>query len=61
LAGLRDSLNNASTRPRTPAYTSISIVIADLLNPPAKINLDTVVNKLANQVAKAVTSQGLVP
>ncbi|MGH3776444.1 MAG: ABC transporter substrate-binding protein [Pseudonocardiaceae bacterium] len=58
---IRDSLNSASVRPKTPAYTGISIMISDLLNPPAKIDPDTVVGQLADQIAKAVTSQGLVP
>jgi multiple sugar transport system substrate-binding protein len=58
---IRDSLNSASVRPKTPAYNSISIVISDLLNPPAKINPDTEVGLLGDQIAKAVKSQGLVP
>ena len=58
---IQDSLNSASVRPKTPAYKSISIVISDLLNPPAKIDPNTVVGQLADQIAKAVTSQGLVP
>jgi multiple sugar transport system substrate-binding protein len=58
---IRDSLTSASVRPKTPAYKSISIVISDLLNPPAKINPNTVVDQLADQIAQAVTSQGLVP
>ncbi|MGH3884968.1 MAG: ABC transporter substrate-binding protein [Pseudonocardiaceae bacterium] len=58
---IRDSLTSASVRPKTPAYKNISIVISDLLNPPAEINPDTVVGQLADQIAKAVTSQGLVP
>jgi multiple sugar transport system substrate-binding protein len=58
---IRDSLNDASMRPNTPAYNSISIVISELLHPPAKINPDAVVGQLAKQIAKAVTSQGLVP
>jgi multiple sugar transport system substrate-binding protein len=58
---IRDSLNSASVRPKTPAYESISIAVSHLLNPPAKINTNTVVGQLADQVAKAVTSQGLVP
>jgi multiple sugar transport system substrate-binding protein len=58
---IRDSLNSASVRPETPAYTSISIVISDLLNPPAKIHPDAVVGLLGDQIAKAVKSQGLVP
>ncbi len=58
---IRDSVNSASVRPKTPAYQSISIVIADRLNPPAKIDPDTVVGQLRDQITKAVTSQGLVP
>ncbi len=58
---IRDSLNHASVRPKTPAYKSISIVISDLLHPPAKIDPNTVVGQLADQIAKAVTSSGLVP
>jgi multiple sugar transport system substrate-binding protein len=58
---IRDSLQNASVRPKTPAYQSISIVLADLLNPPASINPDTIVPQLADQVGRAVNSEGLVP
>ncbi|MEO7194847.1 MAG: extracellular solute-binding protein [Pseudonocardiaceae bacterium] len=58
---IRDSLDSASVRPKTPAYNNISIVISNLLNPPAKINSSTVVGQLADQIAKAVKSQGLVP
>ncbi len=56
-----DSLSHATVRPKTPAYESISIVISGLLNPPAKINQNTVVGQLADQITKAVTSQELVP
>ncbi|MGH3824727.1 MAG: ABC transporter substrate-binding protein, partial [Pseudonocardiaceae bacterium] len=58
---IRDSLNHASERPQTPAYKSLSIVISDLLNPAAGINPDTMVGQLADQVARSVTSQVLVP
>jgi multiple sugar transport system substrate-binding protein len=58
---IRDSLENASVRPKTPAYQSISIVLADLLNPPAQIDPDTIVPQLAEQVEGAVNSEGLVP
>jgi multiple sugar transport system substrate-binding protein len=58
---IRDSLENASVRPLTPAYTSISIVLADLLNPPAQIDPDTVVPRMAQEVERAVNSEGLVP
>ncbi|GAA5125051.1 ABC transporter substrate-binding protein [Pseudonocardia adelaidensis] len=58
---IRDSVQNASVRPKTPAYTSISIVLADLLNPPAQIDPDTVVPRMASEVERAVNSEGLVP
>jgi multiple sugar transport system substrate-binding protein len=58
---IRDSLENASVRPKTPAYQSISIVLADLLNPPAQIDPDSIVPQLAEQVEGAVNSEGLVP
>jgi multiple sugar transport system substrate-binding protein len=58
---IRDSLNSASVRPKTPAYKNISIMIADVLNPPAKIDPTSVVARLADQIDKAVKSQGLVP
>ena len=58
---IRDSVNHASARPKTPAYKSISIVISDLLNPPAEIDPDTMVSRLADLITKAATSQGLIP
>jgi multiple sugar transport system substrate-binding protein len=58
---IRDSLEGASVRPKTPAYQSISIVLSDLLNPPAQINPDAIVPRLAEQVQAAVNSEGLVP
>jgi multiple sugar transport system substrate-binding protein len=58
---IRDALGTGSVRPATPAYASVSIVIADLLNPPAKIKPDTMAGQLADRITKAVASQGLVP
>jgi multiple sugar transport system substrate-binding protein len=58
---IRATLEDASVRPETPAYQSISIAVADLLNPPADIDLDTIVPRLAEAVDDAVSSEGLVP
>ncbi|HYH29370.1 MAG TPA: ABC transporter substrate-binding protein, partial [Pseudonocardia sp.] len=58
---IRNSLQNASVRPKTPAYTSISIVLADLLNPPAQIDPQTIVPRMAEEIERAVNSEGLVP
>jgi multiple sugar transport system substrate-binding protein len=58
---IRDSLDSASVRPKTPAYRSISIVISDMLNPSAKIDPNVMVGRLADQIVKALKSQNLVP
>lgn len=58
---IRDSLQNASVRPKTPAYTSISIILADMLNPPSEIDTESIVPAMAEQVESAVNSEGLVP
>ncbi|GAA1842820.1 ABC transporter substrate-binding protein [Pseudonocardia ailaonensis] len=58
---IKTSLDNASVRPKTPAYQSISIVISDLLNPPADIDPQAVPAELADQVTRAENSEGLVP
>ncbi len=58
---IKTSLDNASVRPQTPAYTSISIVLSDLLNPPDQIDPQSLVPTLAAQVEGAVNSEGLVP
>jgi multiple sugar transport system substrate-binding protein len=58
---IKESLDDASVRPKTPAYQSISIVLSDLLNPPAQINPQAVVGEMADQVVRAENSEGLVP
>lgn len=58
---IKESLDNASVRPKTPAYQSISIVISDLLNPPADIDPAAVPAELADQIVRAQNSEGLVP
>ncbi|WP_232660439.1 ABC transporter substrate-binding protein [Pseudonocardia sp. TRM90224] len=58
---IKNSLDGASVRPKTPAYQSISIVLSDLLNPPAQIDPDALVPQLADQVSRAEKSEGLVP
>jgi multiple sugar transport system substrate-binding protein len=58
---IKNALDNASVRPQTPAYTSISIVLSDLLNPPDQIDPPALVPVLVEQVDGAVNSEGLVP
>ncbi|MDJ0392353.1 extracellular solute-binding protein [Rhodococcus sp. G-MC3] len=59
--GVLDSIENAAVRPVSPAYQSISILLADALNPPQNIDPVADVDKLADLVSKAVNSEGLIP
>ena len=58
---IKAALDNAAVRPATPAYQSISILLAAALNPPAEINPQADVPTLTDQVRQAVKSEGLVP
>lgn len=58
---IKQSLDTASVRPKSPAYQSISIVISALLNPPDGIDPTRTRDELARQVQRAVNSEGLVP
>jgi multiple sugar transport system substrate-binding protein len=58
---IKQSLDTASVRPKSPAYQSISIVISALLNPPAEIDPTRTGDDLVRQVQRAVNSEGLVP
>ncbi|HEU0086979.1 MAG TPA: ABC transporter substrate-binding protein [Pseudonocardiaceae bacterium] len=58
---IKQSLDTASVRPKSPAYQSISIVISALLNPPAEIDPPRTEAELVRQVQRAVNSEGLVP
>ncbi|MGH3696078.1 MAG: ABC transporter substrate-binding protein [Pseudonocardiaceae bacterium] len=58
---IKQSLDTASVRPKSPAYQNISIVISALLNPPADIDLTRAADELVREVQRAVDSEGLVP
>lgn len=59
--GVLGSIKSAAVRPVSPAYQSISILLADSLNPPQNIDPVGDVDKLADQVRQAVESKGLIP
>ncbi|MGL4304931.1 MAG: extracellular solute-binding protein [Mycobacteriaceae bacterium] len=59
--GVLGSIESAAVRPVSPAYQSISILLADALNPPQSIDPVADVDKLADLVGKAVNSEGLIP
>jgi multiple sugar transport system substrate-binding protein len=55
-----EALTNASVRPKTPAYQSVSLQIAHTLSPPSSVSLGKL-HALRNSIDDALTSKGLVP
>lgn len=58
---VREGLDTAAVRPVSPAYQSISTLITATLNPVGDIDPPRTVDELAEQVRKAVNSEGLIP
>jgi multiple sugar transport system substrate-binding protein len=55
------ALQNASVRPKTPAYQNISIVISHSVSPPNTISPGSTLNKINGQIKDALASKGLIP
>ena len=55
------SLQNASVRPKTPAYQNVSIVVSHSVSPPSSINPQGTANTIQSQMFDALASKGLVP
>jgi multiple sugar transport system substrate-binding protein len=60
-AEILTSLQNASVRPRTPAYQNISIIISHLVSPPAGIDPVPDEQTMKSQINDALISEGLIP
>jgi multiple sugar transport system substrate-binding protein len=60
-ADILAALQNASVRPKTPAYQNLSIVISHLVSPPASINPASTEKEMASQFDNALQSKGLIP
>ena len=60
-AEILSSLQNASVRPQTPAYQSVSIVIAHKVSPPAGINPTGTEQAMAAEINKALESKLVIP
>jgi multiple sugar transport system substrate-binding protein len=58
---IQTALKNASVRPKTPAYQSVSIVISHAVSPPSKINPSSTAKKITDQLKDAIQSKGLIP
>jgi multiple sugar transport system substrate-binding protein len=54
-------LAEASVRPKTPAYQSVSIGISHLLSPPDEIQPEQDIDNLHGRISKALKSEGLIP
>jgi multiple sugar transport system substrate-binding protein len=54
-------LQQASVRPQTPAYQSVSLAISFTLSPPSGVEPDTTLDTLRSRISEAIESKGLVP
>jgi trehalose/maltose transport system substrate-binding protein len=54
------ALKNASVRPKTPAYQSVSLMISYTLSPPSSVSAATL-DPLSTAISDALESKGLVP
>ncbi|MET7619726.1 ABC transporter substrate-binding protein [Streptomyces sp. NPDC005408] len=60
-AEVLSALENASTRPQTPAYQNVSIAISHTLSPPSGISPRSDVDEIGSQIKDALESKGLIP
>jgi len=60
-ADILTSLQNASVRPQTPAYQSVSIVISHKVSPPASIDPPSTEQAMAAEINKALQSKLVIP
>ena len=60
-ADILTSLQNASVRPKTPAYQSVSIVISHKVSPPASIDPPSTEQAMAAEINKALESKLVIP
>lgn len=56
---VRTQIDNASVRPQTPQYSSVSLAVQNALSPPASIDANSVNQKLEQGINDALNSQGL--
>ena len=60
-AEILTSLQNASVRPQTPAYQSVSIVISHHVSPPASIDPPSTEKAMAGEINSALQSKLVIP
>ena len=60
-AEILSALQNASVRPQTPAYQSVSIVISHHVSPPASIDPPSTEQAMASEINDALQSKLVIP
>ncbi len=55
------ALNDASVRPKTPAYQNVSIVVSHSVSPPTGISPQSTEKTISSQIKDALASKGLIP
>jgi multiple sugar transport system substrate-binding protein len=60
-ADILTALQNASVRPQTPAYQSVSIVISHHVSPPAGIDPTGTEQAMIGEINDAIQSKGVIP
>jgi multiple sugar transport system substrate-binding protein len=55
------ALENASVRPKTPAYQSLSVAISHAVSPPRGINPTSTEKTMVSGLKDALASKGLIP
>ncbi|HET8656340.1 MAG TPA: ABC transporter substrate-binding protein [Longimicrobiaceae bacterium] len=56
-----EQLKNATNRPKTPAYQSVSIVISHSVSPPDGIEPEHTLKRMTARIEDALASRGLIP
>ena len=60
-AQIKAQLSSAATRPSTPAYQNVSIVVSHAVSPPASIDPKRTERVIADNLKDALDSRGLIP
>jgi len=58
---IKQTLKEASVRPRTPAYQNVSTVISTILSPPGNIDPTATADRLRKELQDALDSKGVLP
>lgn len=58
---IRETLDRAVSRPKTPFYQNVSTVVADVLSPLDRIDPSETAKELDERIQAALESRGLLP